>query len=379
MINPFDDQQIARAKAACRYELVLAFNGLTLRARSDHSAILDRLEAYYSGLTASGLTASGLTASDLNLPSAHSIDQPELPVWLLDRQVATSGREWAPVKRAKTSALGLKEAYVDTSEGRWIHKVRTGMVLFQSLTAPVAVGELNQHPSQVINFINNQFLNHHQRDGYLLGHASAFAIDGNVTAIAASSGGGKSTLMLKALETANACFLSNDRILFKPANGQISVLGVAKHPRVNPGTLINAPRLIDILPAQERDRFERMTKNQLWNIEQKYDVLIPNAYGEDKTTLSGTLKHLILLDWALDSTVPTALSSVNIAKTPEALEGLRKSPGPFFQQADGSFPAEQSHSAERYAEQLRGVEVLRLTGAVDFARAIALLQARGIL
>jgi len=252
-------------------------------------------------------------------------------------------------------------------------------VLFQSLTAPAAIGELNKHSSQVINFINNQFLNHHQRDGYLLGHASAFDIDGNVTAIAASSGGGKSTLMLKALETATARFLSNDRILFKPENGWVSVLGVAKHPRVNPGTLIHSERLIDILPTEERDRFTDMPKSQLWDIEQKYDVLIPNAYGEGKTALSGTLKHLILLDWALDATAPTAQSSVDITQTPEALEGLRKSPGPFFQHVDGHFPTEQAQSAKIYAEHLASVEVLRLTGTIDFERAIALLQAKGIL
>ncbi|MDQ7734139.1 HprK-related kinase B [Halomonas sp. SpR1] len=374
MINLFDDQHIIQAKAACRYTLPLTFSGLTVRVLADHPAILDHLEGYYSGLTASGLTASGLSPQQ-----AHIVNQPELPVWLLDQQANISGREWTAVKRAKTSAQGLKEAYVDTPQGRWIHKVRTGMVLFQSLTAPVAIGDLNQHPSQVINFINNQFLNHHQRNGYLLGHASAVEIDGQVTAIAASSGGGKSTLMLKALETAKARFLSNDRILFKPENGQVSVLGVAKHPRVNPGTLLNSPRLTDILPAQERARFERMPRSQLWDIEQKYDVLIPNAYGADKTTLSGTLKQLILLDWALDSTAPTALSSVDIATTPEALEGLRKSPGPFFQRADGSFPAEQPQSAEIYADNLAGVEVLRLTGAIDFARAVALLQAKGIL
>ena len=369
MINLFDNQQINQAKAACTYALPLAFNGLTIRVLADHPAILDHLEVYYAGLTASGL-----------LPKeVHTVDQPELPVWLLDQQADTSGREWTAVKRDKTSALGLKEAYVDTPQGRWIHKVRTGMVLFQSLTTPAAIGELNKHSSQVINFINNQFLNHHQRDGYLLGHASAFDIDGNVTAIAASSGGGKSTLMLKALETAKARFLSNDRILFKPDNDQVSVLGVAKHPRVNPGTLINSERLIDILPTDERDRFTGMPKSQLWDIEQKYDVLIPNAYGEGKTALSGTLKHLILLDWALDATTPTALSSVDIDQTPEALEGLRKSPGPFFQHADGHFPTEQAQSAKVYAEHLEGVEVLRLTGAIDFERAIALLQAKGIL
>ncbi|NYS60080.1 HprK-related kinase B [Vreelandella salicampi] len=369
MINLFDDDQIVRAKAACTYALPLTFNGLTLRVLADQPAILDQLEAYYSDLTVSSLSKKGV----------HKTDQPEQRVLLLNKHSDISGREWTPVKRAKTTPLGLKEAYVDTPQGRWIHKVRTEMVLFQSLTEPLAMGELNKHPSQVINFINNQFLNHHQRGGFLLGHASAFDINGNTTAIAASSGGGKSTLMLKALETTEARFLSNDRILFKPENGQVNILGIAKHPRVNPGTLVNSERLIDILPAEERNRFERMPKSQLWDIEHKYDVLIPSAYGEDKTALSGTLKHLILLDWALDAAEPTALSSVDIATTPEALEGLRKGPGPFFQRADGSFPAERAQSNEMYAENLNGVQVLRLTGAVDFERAIELLQAKGIL
>lgn len=369
MIDLFDDDQIARAKATCTYTLTLPFSGLTLRVLADQPAILDHLEAYYSGLTESSLSQKG----------AHETDQLEQRVLLLNKQSDISGREWTPVKRAKTTPLGLKEAYVDTPQGRWIHKVRTEMVLFQSLTEPLAMGELNKHPSQVINFINNQFLNHHQRGGFLLGHASAFDINGNTTAIAASSGGGKSTLMLKALETTEARFLSNDRILFTPENGQINILGVAKHPRVNPGTLVNSEHLIDILPAEERSRFERMPKSQLWNIEQKYDVLIPVAYGEDKTALSGTLKHLILLDWALDATEPTALGSVDIETTPEALAGLRKSAGPFFQHADGNFPPGETQPCEVYAENLSGVQVLRLTGAVDFERAIELLQAEGIL
>lgn len=369
MIDLFDDQHLLQAKAACHYVLPLTFNGLTVRVLADQSATLDQLEKYYAGLTVPRLSS----------PNAQDADLPELQVWLLERQVDPHGVEWTPVKRGVTSPLGLKEAYVDTPNGRWIHKVRTGMLLLQSLTAPVAVGELTKHLSQVINFINNQFLNHHQRGGYLLGHAAAFDIDGHTTAIAANSGGGKSTLMLKALESAKARFLSNDRILFKPANGQIEILGVAKHPRVNPGTLIHSPRLINLLPAHERARFEHLPSSQLWGVEQKYDVLIPNAYGADKTALSGTLKHLVLLDWALDSSDPTALSGVDITTTPEALEGLRKSPGPFFQLEDGRFPTRQAPSAQVYAQHLAGVDVLRLTGAVDFDRAIELFNARGIL
>lgn len=371
MTHLFDEKQIMLAKAACLYELPLVFHGLTLHVLADNPAILDYLKQYYASLTAS---TSPHTLFP-HTPPPHA----EQRIFLLDRQFNTSGIDWLPVKRNKSSSLGLKEAYVDTSQGRWIHKVRTGMVLFQSLTDPVATGDLTQHRSQVVNFINNQFLNYHQRDGYLLGHASAFDINGSTTAIAASSGGGKSTLMLKALESEKACFLSNDRILFKPQEGQVNVIGVAKHPRVNPGTLLNSERLVTMLTGEECAKLDRMPKSQLWDLEQKYDVLIPNAYGENKTASSGKLGNLVLLDWSLSSMEPTRLSSVDSDKTPEALEGLRKSPGAFFQQADGRFPPEQTQSVETYADNLRGVQVLRLTGSIDFERAIELLQAKGIL
>lgn len=359
----FDDNPIAQAKRACTAELALAFHGMAFKVLSDDSGVLNLLQDYFSGLT------------EANTETASAQQR----VYLVNKPLDTSKIHWTPVERAKVSPLGLKEAYADVSDGRWIHKVRTGMVMFQSLTDPIIFGDLRRHISQVINFINNQFLNYQQRQGYLLGHASAFAIDGSVTAIAASSGGGKSTLMLKALEADNTRFLSNDRILFKPADGQIRILGLAKHPRVNPGTLLNSQRLLSILPESERVRFKGMPQSQLWDIEQKYDVLIPQTYGENKAVLSGHLKNLVLLDWSLGASEPTALSAVDIKANPEALEGLRKSPGPFFQLADGRFPPEQSQAADIYAQNLSGVEVWRLTGKVDFDRAIALLHEKGIL
>lgn len=358
-------QPLASLKASCTVYLLLPFQGLTLQIWADNPRILELLKQYYSGLTAS-------------IPSES---QPVQAVFLIDQQVNTQGINWTPAKRNKPSPLGLKEAYWDTSEGRWIHKVRTGMVFLQTLDAPLAMGDLTRHFSQVVNFINNQFLNVQQRCGYLLGHASAFTANGQATAIAASSGGGKSTLMLKALENPGARFLSNDRILFKPQpeGCATEVLGVAKHPRVNPGTLVSSARLARLLSAAERERYGQMPTVQLWGIEQKYDVLIPALYGDDKTTLSGKLSTLVLLDWSLEATTPTELSRVDIEQAPEALEGLRKSPGPFFQGDDGHFPPEQAPSCDFYARQLVGVKVLRLTGAVDFERAIELFKAEGLL
>ena len=366
MIPLLDDKQITQAKATCQSTLSLTFQGLTLDVRADDPALLAYLSDYYAALTCRTLPST---------PVQHTT----LHVFLVNQPPETQGIDWTPVERNKASPLGLKEAYRDCPQGRWIHKIRTGIALLQSLTAPIAIGDLTRHKSQVVNFINNQFLNHQQRLGYLLGHASAFEEQGVVTAIAASSGGGKSTLMLKALENENVRFLSNDRILFQPGNAQVDVLGVAKHPRVNPGTLLNSSRLINLLTAEERRRFEGMPTRKLWDIEQKHDVLIDLAYGKNKTALSGSLDHLILLDWSLEATSTTALTPVNIEQTPKALEGLRKAPGPFFQQADGSFPPEHIPDCQHYAEHLRGVQVMRLTGIIDFERAIELLKREGIL
>lgn len=370
MTDLFNETLIARTMSECTLELPLTFRGLKFRVFSDDQVILTYLEGYFSGLT-----------EDDSEP--HS----EQRLYLLNDQPDTSATDWTPVKRTKISPLGLKEAYLDRPDGRWIHKVRTDMVMFQSLTTPIAMGELMKNRSQVVNFINNQFLNHYQQKGYLLGHAAAFDIDGDTTAIAASSGGGKSTLMLRALESDRARFLSNDRILLRPADSdsdsdsdsEVDVIGLAKHPRVNPGTLINSERLVSILPPEERARFSGIPKNELWDIEQKYDVMIGQIFGSNKATLSGRLKHLILLDWSLDSPEPTTLVAVDLQENPEALDGLRKSPGPFYQSSDGTFPLEQSQTTEVYARNLLGVKVWRLAGRTDFDQAINQLHEKGIL
>ena len=367
MIDTFNAEAISRAKHTCREQLTLAFEGIRFRLHADNRAILDYLAHYYSGLAWP------------DSPQSTPSNTAERSIFLLDQPADTCGAQWTPVQRKKTSPLGLKEAYVDTPDGRWIHKVRTGMVMFQSLTDLMVFGELQANHSQVVNFINNQFLNHYQQQDYLLGHAAAFTCNGQTTAIAANSGGGKSTLMLKALETEQARFLSNDRILFRPDNGTTRVLGVAKHPRVNPGTLLHSGRLAPILPESEQHRFANLPEQALWGIEQKYDVPIPEYYGAGKVELSGTLKHLVLLDWSLASPAETALQALPADAIAEALDGLRKNPGPFFQDASGRFPPEKARSREAYASNLSGVTVWRITGRVDFDRAVDLLKTRGLL
>ena len=361
MTDLSNPDQVRQAKSRCTRELMLDFQGLSCRVLADNQPVIELLRDYFAGLTA-----------EARAPVIQDI-------YLVDAEPDISAIEWAPVRRAKTRPPGLKEAYADAPGGRWIHKVRTGMVMFQSLSDPMAIGKLMENACQVVNFINNQFLNHHQRQGCLLGHASAFTMAGETTAIAASSGGGKSTLMLRALETEGVRFLSNDRILFRSAAGQTDILGLAKHPRVNPGTLLHSERLATLLSGSERARYSTMPRDQLWEIEQKHDVLIPRLFGEGKTELSGRLKNLVLLDWALDSAKATDLTRVDTVQDPGALEGLRKNPGPFYQDRTGCFPAAESPGSDIYARNLQGVRVWRLTGSIDFDRAATLLAAGGIL
>lgn len=365
MNSPINDSQMAQAKARCTEELSLPFHGLTVQVFADSASVLDSLAAYFVDLT------------------TENSNENVVRMFLINRVLPSSAADWTPVKRVKANPLGLKEAFVDAGEGRWIHKVRTGMVMFQSLNNPIIFGDLTANLSQVVNFINNQFLNYHQRQGYLLGHAAAYGINGHITAIAASSGGGKSTLMLRALEAENTRFLSNDRILFRPetksGEERVHVLGLAKHPRVNPGTLINSERLAHIMRPEEQAQFQNLSRNDLWNIEQKYDVIIPAAYGANKTDLQGHLENLVVLDWSLASSAPTALTKVDMTQEPQALDGLRKSPGPFYQMGDGHFPPERSEPAEVYCDRLRGVQVWRLSGQVDFDQAIEQFHKKGLL
>ena len=64
--------------------------------------------------------------------------------------------------------------------------------------------------------------------------------------MAGFSGAGKSTLALHVMSL-GATFVSNDRVMVAetPANdsGAPMMYGVAKHPRINPGTAMNNPDL----------------------------------------------------------------------------------------------------------------------------------------
>ena len=357
LTNPLDNHQLKVAMASCRHQVSLMFGALKVVVHSNESALLTGLTDYYK---------SYLAQQDC---------QKTINLYAIEQHIVEDQLDWLNVPR-EAGKQGKKEGYLDSPAGRWIKKFKTGMLMLQRQRDPVVVGPCLANLAQVINFINNQFINTYLRQDCLLGHASGYAVQGNVTAIAAGSGGGKSTLMLRCLEDPRRQFLTNDRLLMQVSGEQVKAIGVAKMPRVNPGTLLHShqERLKHILPEAEQTAMQALSQQALWVLEQKYDVQIEDEYGPDRVTLSGRLKNLIMLDWTLNADQPTQLESVDLAREPEAIEGLRKRPGPFYQNDQGNFKGlTECDSVAEYCAALQAVNVYRLSGAIDFDKAYELI------
>ncbi|QUX93979.1 HprK-related kinase B [Marinomonas sp. CT5] len=342
----------------CTETIRLHFADLAVTVHSNEVMLLAGIADYYR----SYLKVEAHTTTSLN-------------VYVMEQSVVGDELDWLDVPREE-GKQGRKEGYLDVAGGRWIKKFKTGMAFLQRPDHAVAVGPCASNLAQIINFINNQFLNHYLRQGFTLGHASAFCVKGEATAIAAGSGGGKSTLMLRCLENPERKFLTNDRILLKKEGLETKTIGLAKLPRVNPGTLLNSDRLRHILPESRQQALHQMPQSELWALEEKYDVQIEDEYDADRVVLAANLSRLIMLDWSLDSSAPTQLESVDLAKEPQVIEGLRKRPGPFYQDNTGTFADLNAvDSVGHYCDELSNVEVYRLTGKIDFDQAYELIGA----
>ncbi|MBO1927951.1 HprK-related kinase B [Thiomicrorhabdus sp. 6S2-11] len=292
---------------------------------------------------------------------------------------ATPWEDW--LREAGKS--GRKDAVYDLhfthGDIRLLHKVKTGMLFVQPSTnnshdALMAFGPAEQHPNQMINFILTQYLNQHLREDWLLGHAAGLQIKGKGLAIAGLSGGGKSTLMLQLLEDGEH-FISNDRLLFDHLTDTgLSMRGIPKQPRINPGTIVHNSRLHPLMNEQQRADFLAMPQEELRALELKYDAPVdkifwPNCYqGEAK------LDYLVILNWQVNSDQTTSIKQTTLEASPELIPALMKSPGPFYCSAEGEFLKNGiTPDAETYRQRLGEVPVLELNGKVDFTVAKQLI------
>jgi len=263
-----------------------------------------------------------------------------------------------PLSPGKTK---VKEEYVDFNEGRIIRKIQTGLIFMFDGQNNLAVGPCVQNLNQAINFINNRFMEIRLKQGALLLHASGISFNNKGLAIAGFSGAGKSTLALHLLKN-KINFVSNDRVLMDRKNKNLIMTGVAKYPRINPGTIISIKEIENILPVSKREKYRQLDKNDLWNLEEKYDLLINEVYGANRFQLKAEMKALVILNWQHNEE-KTIIKELNPSERYDLFPAFMKSAGLFyFDQGIESIDKPK----EIYNNFLQDCQVFEVTGGVDF-------------
>lgn len=328
--------------------LLLACGDCVLRLRTNSGKLLENLRHYFTHFQTQNQT-------------------PVLEVIAVEREVVELDTEFTDWKR-EPGKTGRKDAYLDIPNARLIRKVRTGMLFLQSETQRIAAGPCLEYDNQVINFINAQYMNWLQQRGWLICHASGLVRNGKVLGMAGLSGGGKSTLMLQLLDQEDVNFLTNDRLFIRSDKGGVMACGVPKLPRINPGTIVTNPVLEQMIPAPERAKLRSLPKRELWELEEKYDVDIEAVYGAGRIGSQAPLHGFLVLNWQHESDRPLLLQQVDLSQRRDLLAAIMKSPGPFYQYADGGFFQDTTQLDERpYLHLLKCIPVYEATGQIDFA------------
>jgi HprK-related kinase B len=147
-------------------------------------------------------------------------------------------------------------------------------------------------------------------------------------ALAGFCGAGKTTLALH-LMNQNGIFVSNDRLMIEKNSSGLIMHGVAKMPRINPGTVLNNPSLGRITTPEEQARFSKLDEADLWDLVYKLDAPIENCFGPDRFILSAPMQRLVLLNWKRNAD-PLEIEKVNLTERRDLLPAFIKSVGPFF-------------------------------------------------
>ncbi|MGB0722291.1 MAG: HprK-related kinase B [Gammaproteobacteria bacterium] len=334
----------------------LNLDGFRVTVRSNSAALLERLAGYFAHVVDAHAADDGIL-----------IDAIEQADPAADLGLGIDFTDW----RRETGKSGRKDSYADFPACRVVRKVRTGMVFLQSAERRIAAGRCLDNDNQVINFINAQYMNHLQQQGWCICHAAGAVVDTpqgpRSIAMAGFSGGGKSTLMLHLMGHDGVRFQSNDRLFLRTEAKQTRSRGIPKLPRVNPGTIVHDPHLHELIPAPRRAQLLGLPQAELWDLEEKYDVMIDAVYGPGRIQHEAPCAALVILNWQRGSADPTRMQRVDPAQRPDLLAAVMKSPGPFYQYADGSFFQDLSQpDPAEYLAALGDTPVYEVTGGVRF-------------
>lgn len=260
----------------------------------------------------------------------------------------------------------IKEEYADLPDGRIVRKRLTGMQFVFGGNEHLAVGPCLANPNQVINFINNRYIQWKLHQGGFLAHAAGICVHKRGLALAGFSGMGKSTLALSLLNL-GADFISNDRLVVVPANPGLYMHGIAKHPRINPGTALNNPNLKDLIDHEHKARYARLSPEELWNLEEKYDAPVEAFFSGSRFVLGAPMNGLLILNWERGDQRPPVFERIDITRRRDLLRAFRKETGLFYQARHADAPVDRDE--DEYADLLSRCQVYEVRGGVDFDRA----------
>ncbi|MCK9240961.1 HprK-related kinase B [Desulfocurvus sp.] len=335
-----------RAALPAEHTLFLALGDCVVEVRASRADLREALAGYFNEFLCPPPPPG---AADI-LVTAHEAPAPELDLPLAE-------------KAPDPGKAKVKEQWADLPDGRVVRKRLTGMVFAFGGGVNVAVGPCLDNPNQVVNFVNNRFIEGKLDAGCLLGHAAGVALGGRGLALAGFSGMGKSTLALH-LMSRGTDFVSNDRVLLREEpGGGATMFGVAKHPRINPGTALANPDLADIVAPGDRGRFLALPEAELWALEHKYDALIGQCFGPGRFRLRAPMDGLALLNWQRGAG-PMRARLVDPARRTDLLPAFMKATGLFYRPADPARP--QDPPMSDYVRALSRCAVIELAGGVDF-------------
>lgn len=269
--------------------------------------------------------------------------------------------------------VGKKEAFADLPGGRLIHKVRTGMQFLLLSDRVVAVGACVDNANQVINLVNSQYLSWLVRRGYLVCHAAGVLDGKRGLGLAGVSGAGKSTLALSLLAD-GLNYVSNDRLLVGAVDGQLQMEGVPKMPRINPGTIMGNERLWPILSDQRLSAVRDMARDELWELEEKYDADVDRLFGSGTTVHGGPIDAFAVLTWSHKNSGPMQTWEGPLRERPHLLDAIVKHPGIFHTvpgKSGATPPPVGPPDPAPYLEVMGDLPTIELSGGVDFAGAAA--------
>ncbi len=329
--------------------MVLDLHGEHYELRCDDASLADTLRGYFSTFVSDNSDA----------PISVKISAYERPAPTFDSADVIT----PPLSRGSKR---LKEQYVERPDGRFVLKTRTGMVFGFGGPHNIAVGPCNANPNQVINFVNNRLISRALDRGAVLAHAAAVAKDGAAIAFAGFSGMGKSTTALHLMNVPDTVFVSNDRLLLHAgSNGEVMAAGVPKHPRVNPGTALHNSALASVVSDEKAATLRALPRDELWHLEDKYDVIIERCFGPDRFNLVAPLRAFVVLNWDTPS-APLTVSECAISDRADLLDAIMKGPG-LFHHPGHPIP---TPDPKAYVELLRGVPIIELSGGHDFDGAV---------